>query len=64
MTDEPGSCDNPDEPSESENTDSGENTNTDQDQGCGGCSSGSNGGGMTLGIWLIGLLGFSRQRSR
>lgn len=63
MADEPGSCENPDESSEpsNENTDTGENTNT--DQGCGGCSSRAN-GGMTLGIWLIGLLGFARQRSR
>ena len=57
MVDEPGSCDNPNEQTDPSNEDS------DTEQGCGGRSSGSS-GGMTLGVWLIGLLGFSRRRSR
>jgi MYXO-CTERM domain-containing protein len=62
MADDPGSCENTNEPS-NESTDTGEN-NTNTEQGCGGCSSGSSDGGMILGVSLMGLLGLTRRRSR
>jgi len=67
MAENPGSCDEiqgePSSESSSEENDTGAvsvNTNT----GCGGCSSLNGNNGFEAGLLLLGLLGFTRRRSR